>query len=152
MLSKTYGPSVAARTCNARHWGFTQGFGEPLAASVDRREPIMKLKSLLLASALCFGGSAFLGAKTRTFTIDKPVLIGNYSVPPGSYQMRVKGETVEITDLNHFADKKPVKVNATTTMGDQRSRNTIVQTVNDNGTDRVTQIDLSHSRRVVEFQ
>jgi len=112
----------------------------------------MKLKSLLLASALCFGGSAFLGAKTRTFTIDKPVLIGNYTVPPGTYRMRVHGNTAEITDLNHFADKKPVQVSATPSKGDQRFMETVVLTTGDGDNMRVTEIDFSHSREVVQFQ
>ena len=112
----------------------------------------MKLKSLLLASALCFGGSAFLGAKTRTFTIDKPVLIGNYNVPPGTYRMRVHGNTAEITDLNHFADKKPVSVTATPTKGDERFHKTVVQTVGEGDNMRVTEIDFSHSTEAVQFQ
>jgi hypothetical protein len=112
----------------------------------------MKFKSLILASALCVGGSAFLGAKTRTFTIDKPVLIGNYNVPPGTYRMRMHGNTAEITDLNHFADKKPVSVTASKTMGDQRYTKTVVQTTGDGDNMRVTEIDFSHSREAVQFQ
>src|SRR5947209_8469373 len=112
----------------------------------------MKLKSLLLASALCFGGSAFLGAKTRTFTIDKPVLIGNYNVPPGTYRMRMHRDTAEITDLNHFADKRPVRVSASKTMGDQRFTKTVVQAVGDGDNLRVTEIDFSHSTEAVVFQ
>jgi hypothetical protein len=112
----------------------------------------MKFKSLVLAGALCVCGSAFLGAKTRTFTIAKPALIGNYQIAPGTYRMRVRGNTAEISDLNHFADKKPVKVSATPTMGDQRYRNTVVQTVSDGDYNRVTEIDLSHSREAVQFQ
>jgi len=112
----------------------------------------MKLKSLLLAGALCFGGSAFLSAKTRTFTIDKPVMIGNYNVPPGTYRMRMHGNTAEITDLNHFADKKPVQVSATPSKGDQRFTKTVVQTTGDGDNMRVTEIDFSHSREAVQFQ
>jgi hypothetical protein len=112
----------------------------------------MKRKSLILAAAICLGGSALLGAKTRTFTIDKPVLIGNYNVPPGTYRMRMHGDTAKITDLNHFADKKPVSVTASKTTGDQRYRTTVVQTVSEGDANRVTEIDFSHSREAIQFQ
>jgi hypothetical protein len=112
----------------------------------------MKFKSLLLATILCVSGSAFLGAKTRTFTIDRPVLIGNYSLPAGTYRLTVRGDSAEITDLNHFVDRKPVKVSAKKSMGDQRYKDTLVQTVSDSGNNRVTEIDFSHSREAVQFQ
>jgi hypothetical protein len=111
----------------------------------------MKLKSLILASALCFGSTTFLSAKTRTFTIDKPVMIGNYTVPAGTYRMRVHGSTAEITDMNHFVDRKPVKVTAVTSTGGDKFNKTVVKTVNDGTNDRVTEIDLSHSREMVQF-
>jgi hypothetical protein len=52
------------------------------------------------------------------------VLIGHFNVPPGTYRMRM---TAEITDLNYFADKKPVSVTSSKIMGDQRDRTTVVQ-------------------------
>src|SRR5262245_32274086 len=109
----------------------------------------MKLKSLILASALCFGSTTFLAAKTRTFTIDKPVLIGNYKVAPGTYRMRISGNTAEITDLNHFADKKPVEVTAAVSKGDEKFSRTVVRATNEGDTDRVTEINLSHSHDTV---
>ena len=109
------------------------------------------VKSLILASALCLGGTTFLGAKTRTFTIDKPVMIGSYNVAPGTYRMRVTGNTAEITELNHFADKKPVEVTASVSKGDEKFSRTVVKAVNDGDTDRVTEIDLSHSHDTVTF-
>jgi len=112
----------------------------------------MKLRSLLLAGALCLGSSAFLSAKTRVFTIDKPTMIGNYNLPPGTYRMRVSGNTCEITDLNHYAEKKPVSVSATRTNGDERFHQTIVRATDEGGTYRVSEIDLSHSNTVVQFQ
>ncbi|HKA01847.1 MAG TPA: hypothetical protein VKE70_35295 [Candidatus Solibacter sp.] len=112
----------------------------------------MKLKSLLLAGALCLGGSAFLSARTRIFTIDKPTIVGNYNLPPGTYRMRVHGNTCEITDLNHFADKRPVSVTATRALGDERFHQTIVRAVNEGGVYRASEIDLSHSSTVVQFQ
>ena len=112
----------------------------------------MKLKSLLLAGALCLAGNTFMSAKTRVVTIDKPVLIGNYRVPPGTYRMRVTGNTCEITDLNHFADKKPVSVTITRTAGDEWFHNTIMRTVDENGANRATEMDISHSSTVVSFQ
>jgi hypothetical protein len=110
----------------------------------------MKIKSLLLASILCLGGSAFLSARTRTFTISKAVLIGNYSVPPGTYQLRMHEGTAEITDLNHFMDKKPVKISAKESVGDEKFDHTVVRT---EGADyKVTEIGFSHTRDVVQFQ
>lgn len=112
----------------------------------------MKLKSLLLAGILCLAGNSFLSAKTRIFTIDKPVLVGNYKLPPGTYEMRVKGNTCEITDLNHYADKKPVAVTAVRNTGDERFHTTIVRAVPEGNMHRVTEVDLSHSSTVVSFQ
>lgn len=112
----------------------------------------MKIKSLIIASALCLGSTAFLNAKTRTFTIDKPVLIGNYNVPAGTYRMKMRGNSAEITDLNHFADKKPVSVTATKSNGGDKFGQTVVKIVNDGTNDRVTEIDFSHSREMVQFQ
>jgi hypothetical protein len=66
--------------------------------------------------------------------------------------MRVHGNTAEITDLNHFADKKPVRVTASVSTGDERYRRTVVKAVNEGDADRVTEINLSHSRDTVIFQ
>jgi hypothetical protein len=112
----------------------------------------MKLKSFLLAGLLCCAGNSFLGAKTRIFTVDKPVLVGNYKLAPGTYRMRVKGDTCEITDLNHYGEPKPIKVTARTTKGDERFRETVVRAENDGDVDRATQIELRHSRELVSFQ
>ena len=112
----------------------------------------MKLKSLLLAAALCLAGNTFLSAKTRIFTVDKPVLVGNYKLPPGTYRISTHGNTAEITDLNHFADKKPVSVSINTNMGDERFHQTIVRAVQEGDLDRCTEIDFSHSSKVVSFQ
>jgi hypothetical protein len=110
----------------------------------------MKFKSLLLAGALCFGGSAF--AFTREFTIDQPVACGSVQLAPGSYRVSVRGNTAEITNLNHFADKKPIALAATRERGGQKFDHTAVLTTNDGSIDRVTEIDLSHSHTTLEFK
>jgi hypothetical protein len=110
----------------------------------------MKLKSLLLIGALTFAGSAF--GLTREFTIDKPVACGNVQLAPGTYKVRVRGNTAEIVDLNHFVEKKPIALAATVQRGDQKFDRTAVKTTNDGSIDRATEIDLSHSHTALEFQ
>jgi len=113
----------------------------------------MKLKSLLLAGALCLAGSSFLAAKTRTFTIDRPLICGNFRLPPGTYRMRVHGNTADITDLNHFADKRPVSMPIVRQAGDQRFGHTVVLGENEgDGVYRTSEVDMSHTHTVVTFQ
>ena len=111
----------------------------------------MKLKSLLLAFALCLAGSTLASAKSRTFTIDKQVQCGNLMLPPGTYRLTLRSDTAEITDLNHFAEKDAVKVAATRSRGDQKFDHTAVLTDETNGNYRVTEIDLGHSTTAVQF-
>ena|SRR5215471_7582671 len=110
----------------------------------------MKLKSLLLFGSLSLAGSAF--GLTREFTIDKPVVCGNVQLAPGTYAVRVKGDKAEITDMNHFANKKPVALAAVRERGDQKFDKTAVLTTNDGTIDRASEIDLSHSHTSLEFK
>ena len=110
----------------------------------------MKLNSLLLIGALSFAGSAF--GLTREFTIDRPVICGNVRLAPGTYAVRVHGDKAEITDMNHFADKKPVAMAAVRERGDRKFDHTAVLTTNDGTIDRATEIDLSHSHTTLEFK
>jgi len=113
----------------------------------------MRLKSLLLAGALCLGGSSFLAAKTRVFTIDRPLICGNFRLPPGTYRMRIHGNTADITDLNHFADKRPVSMPIARQLGDQRFGHTIVLGDNEgDGVYKADEVDMSRSHTVVTFQ
>jgi hypothetical protein len=113
----------------------------------------MRLKSLVLAGALCLAGSSFLAAKTRTFTIDRPLICGSFKLPPGTYRMRVHGETAEITDLNHFADKRPVSMPIVRQAGDQRFGHMVVLGENEgDGIYRASEVDMSHTQTVVTFQ
>jgi hypothetical protein len=110
----------------------------------------MKIKSLLLLGAMCFAGSSF--ALTREFTIDRPVECGNVRLSPGSYRVSVRGDKAEITDLNHFADKKPIALATVRERGGSKFDQTAVMTTNDGSIDRVTQINLSHSHSTLEFK
>ena len=112
----------------------------------------MKIKSLLLVATMCLAGNSLLTAKTRIFTVAKTVECGNARLAPGTYKMRVHGDKAEITDLNHFADKKPVSVAITTETGDQRFPQTTVQATSEGDVYRVNEIDLSRSSTVVEFR
>jgi hypothetical protein len=112
----------------------------------------MKLKALLAAGAFCLAGSTFLAAKSRDFTIDRPAMCGNVQLAPGSYRVTTRANGIEITDLNHFVDKKPITVAATKQAGDTKFDHTAVVTTDENGTNRITEIDLSHSTTKIELQ
>ena len=112
----------------------------------------MKLKSLILLGALCLGGSSFLSAKTRIFTVARPILCGNVQIPPGTYKLiSHRGGSTEIVDLNHFADKRPVSLPGTREMADQRFHTTQVLASPEGSYERVSEIDLSHSSTRVDF-
>jgi hypothetical protein len=110
----------------------------------------MKLRSLLLIGALSCAGSAF--GITREFTIDQPVVCGNAQLAPGTYKVTVRGTTARITDLNHFADKKPVALASVRERSDQKFDRTAVKTTNDGSIDKVSEIDLGHSHTSLDFQ
>jgi hypothetical protein len=112
---------------------------------------MVKAKALLLAGALCFGGSSLLMATSRTFTIDKPVMFGNVPVSAGTYRITTHRDgSTTIADLNHYADKRPIRC-----PGPCRPRPQVSDyagTRNQNGNvDRVTAINLGRSDMSVQF-
>jgi hypothetical protein len=112
----------------------------------------MKLKSLILLGALCLGGSSFLAAKTRIFTVSRPIMCGNVQIPPGTYKLIAHSDgSTEIVDLNHFADKRPVSLPGTRNMADERFHKTTVLATPEGDYQRVSEIDLSHSSTKVDF-
>ena len=112
----------------------------------------MKVKALILAGALCLGGSSFLAAKSRDFIIDRPVMCGNVPLAAGSYRLTTHRDGITtIADLNHYADRKAVSVPGSVTAGNERYRATEVMTTNDGAVDRVTAINLGHSDTSVQF-
>ena len=112
----------------------------------------MKVKAFLLAAVLCAGGSSFLAAKSRDFIIDQPVMCGDVRLSPGSYRLTTHRDgSTTITDLNHYADRRPISVPGTVIAGDGKYRMTEVLTTNDSGVNRLTAINLGHSGVTVQF-
>jgi hypothetical protein len=112
----------------------------------------MKAKTLFLAAVLCVGGSSFLAARSREFVIDRPVMCGDVQLSPGSYRLTTHRDgSATITDLNHYADRRPMPVRGMVTVKDGKYRTTEVLTTNDGDVYRVTAINLGHSGTSVQF-
>ena len=111
----------------------------------------MRIKSWLMVGALCLAGSSMAGAVSRVFTIDRPAMCGNVQLTPGTYRVTTHNGRAHITNMNHYADKKPIDLAATFQKEGQRFKRTEVKTDTGGNMPRVTEIDLSRTHTALMF-
>lgn len=105
-------------------------------------------KSLLLIGALSFCGLAFAGSKTYDITLPSAAKAGTVQLAAGDYKLKVDGATATFTDPHtRKTFTAPVKMENAS----HKFTYTAVETAPEQGSQRITQIDLGGSTMQVEF-
>jgi hypothetical protein len=109
----------------------------------------MKIKSLVLAGALCLASVSFLCAKSYDFSIGAAATVGNVQLPPGDYKVKVEGDQATFTEAqDHKTFTAPVKMETVQRKFDQ----TAVVSSKQDGADRIEAIELGGSNTRLEFK
>jgi hypothetical protein len=108
----------------------------------------MKLKSLLLTSALALSSVAVLSAKSYDILLSSPSIAGTMQLPKGEYKVKVEGTNAIFTSVDN--GKKftaPVKVSTAA----KKFQETAVEATDQNGTSKIKAIDLGGSTTQLDF-
>ncbi len=109
----------------------------------------MKIKSLVLAGALCLASVSFLSAKSYDFSIGTAATVGNVQLPAGEYRVKVDGDQATFTEAkDHKTFTAPVKLETVPQKFDQ----TAVVSTKQDGADRIEAIELGGSNTKLEFK
>ena len=107
----------------------------------------MTHKMLTFAAATIFSAVAFASPKTYTVVISKPLQVGTTELAPGNYKMALDGGKAIFTLEHHTAATVPVKVETAA----RKYSDTILDTTDHGGTNRLNSIVLGGSTNKVEF-
>ena len=106
------------------------------------------MKRLLVLSVLSVCSFAIANAKTYSIVLANPTMAGSVQLKAGEYKVKVNGSNAVFTEVN--SDKSvtaPTKVENS----DKKYDQTTVQTTNEGGSDRLTEIDLGGSTTKLSF-
>lgn len=104
-------------------------------------------KSLILIGALALS-SLIASAKTYDIAISSPTVAGSQQLNAGMYKLKIEGTTATFTDVNTLKSfTAPVKIE----QASKKFEFTAVDTSKQNGTDRITTIELGGSNTELQF-
>ncbi len=108
----------------------------------------MTTKSLLCAAVLALGSFTAANAKSYDILLDSPVKVGPVQLKPGSYTVKVKGDTAIFTAIsNGKTYTAPVKLDNDGVKHDA----TAVRTATEHGSEVLRSIRLGGSTTTLEF-
>ena len=105
-------------------------------------------KSLILAGALSLGAICFAGTKSYDINLTTPAKAGNVVLAAGQYKLSVQGTNAVFTDARtRKSFTAPVKVET----APKKFHYTSVDTAPDQGSDKITSIELGGSTTQIAF-
>ena len=107
----------------------------------------MKKGSLLLVSALAFGGLSIASAKSYDIIIDANAMAGNTQLAAGTYTVKVQGSNAIFTDENGKKVTVPVKVENAA----KKHENTAVESTQTSTGEKIQHISLGGSTETLDF-
>ena len=108
----------------------------------------MNKTSLLLVGVLSLCGLAVAGSKSYDISLPKDAKAGELQLAAGDYKLKVDGTTATFVDSRtRKAFTAPIKMENAS----HKFTYTAVETAPDNGSERITAIDLGGSTMQVEF-
>jgi len=107
----------------------------------------MKKGSLLLVSALAFGGLSIASAKSYDIAIDANAMAGNTQLAKGTYTLKVKGDNAVFTNENGNKTTTPVKIEYAA----KKHEVTAVESSKANNGEKIQKIELGGSTETLDF-
>jgi hypothetical protein len=105
-------------------------------------------KSFILAGVLSLSAICFAGTKSYEINLSAPAKAGSVTLAKGTYKLSVQGTNAVFTDeKTHQTFTSPVKVETST----KKYQFTAVDTAPDQGTEKITSIELGGSTTQIAF-
>jgi len=108
----------------------------------------MTSRSLLLAGTLALAGLSVAGAKSYTIDLSTPAKAGTLQLSAGEYSVKVQGSNAVFTDL---ATSKQFTTAAKIDHAAKKHEYTAVESVQQNGGEKIQAIELGGSTDTIEF-
>ncbi|SPE43583.1 conserved exported hypothetical protein [Candidatus Sulfopaludibacter sp. SbA3] len=105
-------------------------------------------KSLILAGALSLSAICFAATKSYDVVLSAPAKAGSITLAAGEYKLQVQGSNAVFTDTKtRKTFTTPIKVES----GAKKYQYTAVDTAADQGSEKITSIELGGSTTQIDF-
>jgi hypothetical protein len=105
-------------------------------------------KSFILAGALSLSAICFAGSKSYDINLSAPAKAGNIVLAAGEYKLQVQGNNAVFTDAKtRKTFTAPIKIETSA----KKHQYTAVDTAPDQGTEKITSIELGGSTTQIAF-
>lgn len=102
----------------------------------------------MAVATLAFSSLTLVHAKTYSIILSGPAKAGSLQLKAGQYKLKVEGSTAVFTDVNtSHSYTTPVKIES----GDKKFNDTRVESVKEDGADKIEEIDLGGSSTKLGF-